>query len=264
MLYLFPFLLWPYLRCWAGLLRFFISEDKAKQRKNSPRPWISSNGLPRTVTAYEQLATASGNPQLVANAKRLKLSVDELGDRLNWVKDTAVSDAQNAFTNLFQSIIIDAPNASAAFVNFGKAVMDAITGIIAKMWAMWAIQKLLGWLMPKSVNGVDISSSRSIALDSSSFDGMIPELASGGSLAAGQLALVGEVGPELFVPDQAGAIVPHSQIGSFAGGTVVNLSIDNRGADLAAVQRLEQQLPRLKNEAAMLAVAVVEERARRH
>lgn len=216
------------------------------------------------ATAYEQLATASGNPQLVANAKRLKSSVDELGDRLNWVKDTAVSDAQNAFTNLFQSIITDAPNASAAFVNFGKAVMDAIAGIIAKMWAMWAVQKLLGWLMPKSsVNGVDISSSRSIPLASSSFDGMIPELAGGGSLGAGQLALVGEVGPELFVPNQAGTVVAHNQLGAMSG-TTVNLSIDNRGADLAAVQRLEQQLPRLKNEAAMLAVAVVEERARRH
>ena len=40
----------------------------------------------------------------------------------------------------------------------------------------------------------------------------------GGPLRAGQLALVGERGPELFVPRNAGQIVPHGQFGLASGG----------------------------------------------
>ena len=48
--------------------------------------------------------------------------------------------------------------------------------------------------------------------------GLIPGFATGGSLRANQLSIVGERGPELFVPQRAGTIVPN---GGF--GTTVNM-----------------------------------------
>ena len=62
----------------------------------------------------------------------------------------------------------------------------------------------------------------------------IPQLAMGGPLGAGQMALVGEQGPELFVPSSAGQIIPHGQfgVGGGAGGGAaagpVYLQIDGK------------------------------------
>jgi len=41
----------------------------------------------------------------------------------------------------------------------------------------------------------------------------VPRMASGGYLAAGQMALVGEQGPELFVPSSGGRVMPNSRLG---------------------------------------------------
>lgn len=62
--------------------------------------------------------------------------------------------------------------------------------------------------------------------------GDLPTRQHGGHLAAGQTALVGEVGPELFVPNRAGTILP---TGTFGGGlsvTVNNPTTRNLDRDL--------------------------------
>ena len=54
-------------------------------------------------------------------------------------------------------------------------------------------------------------------------------LAGGGPAKAGTPYIVGEKGPELFVPDQSGMVIPNNQLqgttgGMGAGGTVINIS----------------------------------------
>ena len=61
----------------------------------------------------------------------------------------------------------------------------------------------------------------------------IPGRAIGGSVQSGSPYMVGERGPELFVPSRSGSIVPNNKMGS---GMVVN--VDARGAsDPAAVHQ---------------------------
>lgn len=62
--------------------------------------------------------------------------------------------------------------------------------------------------------------------------------AGGGPVNAGQAYRVGENGPETFVPRTAGRIVP----GGTSGGVTVSTVIDARGADPAAIRRLEARL----------------------
>ena len=66
----------------------------------------------------------------------------------------------------------------------------------------------------------------------------IPKLAKGGPLDGGQMALVGENGPELFVPSGAGQIIPHGQFGA-AGGRggsgPVHITVQIAGHDVANV-----------------------------
>lgn len=65
--------------------------------------------------------------------------------------------------------------------------------------------------------------------------------ANGGPVMSGRAYMVGERGPEMFVPGQAGQIVANEALGAQSG---VSLSyapvIDARGADAAAVTRLER------------------------
>ena len=68
----------------------------------------------------------------------------------------------------------------------------------------------------------------------------------GGPVQAGQPYMVGERGPEMFVPNQSGSIVPSNKMGG-GGITVVN-NVDARGADAsvdmkirAAMQQTSQQ-----------------------
>jgi hypothetical protein len=89
---------------------------------------------------------------------------------------------------------------------------------------------------------------------------MLPMLAGGGDVLAGHPAMIGERGPELFVPHTSGRVVPN---GSF--GTSHNISIDARGssdpaATEAAVHRaMSQYLPA----AVGASVGAVKEQGRR-
>lgn len=64
----------------------------------------------------------------------------------------------------------------------------------------------------------------------------IGERAAGGPVTGGSPYLVGEAGPELFVPHNSGNIVPNHQLSG--GGMSFNYSIDARGADEARIMRI--------------------------
>lgn len=49
----------------------------------------------------------------------------------------------------------------------------------------------------------------------------------GGPLGAGQMALVGEQGPELFVPSRAGVVLPAGTFGAAGGGSNIEVTVNN-------------------------------------
>jgi TP901 family phage tail tape measure protein len=71
--------------------------------------------------------------------------------------------------------------------------------------------------------------------------------AEGGRPPVGQVSIVGEKGPELFVPDTAGTIVPMTSAGSGASITVQN-NITVQGIDLSSTDTARQVLKGLKDE----------------
>jgi hypothetical protein len=84
--------------------------------------------------------------------------------------------------------------------------------------------------------------------------------AGGGPVQGGRAYVVGERGPELMIPGQSGFVVPNNALrrggmgGSSSYAPVYN--IDARGADAAAVARLERSLAeRDRTESARIAAA---------
>jgi len=75
--------------------------------------------------------------------------------------------------------------------------------------------------------------------------------AEGGPVGAGGAYVVGEKGPELFVPSSSGSIVPNGAIGSSGGGSggvTVNYNIAAGVSRAELVPILEQERRRLKAE----------------
>jgi hypothetical protein len=83
----------------------------------------------------------------------------------------------------------------------------------------------------------------------------IPKLAKGGTVQANSPYIVGEVGPELFVPSSGGRIVPNNQLGSGGGNIFINVSgaIDQEGTARRIVDVLNNSFYRGTNGANALA-----------
>jgi hypothetical protein len=67
--------------------------------------------------------------------------------------------------------------------------------------------------------------------------------ADGGPVTGGQSYVVGERGPEMFVPNSSGTIIPNEALGG-GGGVMItqNFAVDARGADSGVIPRLRAEM----------------------
>lgn len=72
--------------------------------------------------------------------------------------------------------------------------------------------------------------------------------ANGGPVSSGRSYIVGERGPELFTPSSGGRIIANHDLGGGGANVTFAPQIDARGADVAAVARLEGALIRMQAE----------------
>jgi len=70
------------------------------------------------------------------------------------------------------------------------------------------------------------------------------KFANGGRPPVGRASLVGERGPELFVPSTAGTIIPNNQLGG-STTNIVNVSVDTSGSTVSGNTPDAQQLGNL-------------------
>jgi hypothetical protein len=164
-------------------------------------------------------------------SREAQAALDELERAQNRLTDATsrTSDTARELGLTFSSAFEDA-------VIRGKKFSDILKGIgqdIARIIARRTITEPLG----NALNGVlsGLSFGNVFSGIGSWLGGLFR--AEGGPIAAGQPYIVGERGPEWFVPKQAGAVLPN---GTSPGGTTINTSIaiDARGADAGVEARL--------------------------
>jgi len=109
-----------------------------------------------------------------------------------------------------------------AFQDFARSVILDITRIIAKQMIMLALQKAAGFF---SFGGFSLGGLLS-------FGG---GKAQGGAVQGGKAYMVGEKGPEMFVPNQSGNIVPNNQMGN---GQPVNVNFNINTVDARGFNEL--------------------------
>ena len=169
-----------------------------------------------------QLATAEDGWQKVLEIRR-----DEEEDLARF-QERQVSSLANQFEDAFHG------GTKSIWDNFKNIGIRVISEVLAK----FTLSNINGG------GGFNLGSAFSSAIGSIFGGGF----ASGGRPPMGRISMVGERGPELFVPDQAGTIIPNHMLGAndnVRGGgnaTVLNMTINAPGATAETVLRIRQEI----------------------
>lgn len=154
--------------------------------------------------------------------------------------------ANTAFTNAFQSmedsIVNFATTGKFSFKDLADSILADLVRMEVKILESKALESIFGAF---GFGGGDFGAAGfGAAADSgvtSSFTlGSIPGAATGGQISGP--TIVGEAGPELFVPNQPGFVVPNSQLGKMGGVTVVHQYQAGAFAPGLSVAALQAQL----------------------
>ena len=119
---------------------------------------------------------------------------------------------KKAFTNFSNMLADSLFTGKLAFKDFTRSVLQDIARIISKQLTMLALQKALGFFGVKSIFGISV--------------GKLFGFADGGRPPINRPSIVGEKGPELFVPDQSGTVIPNNQLSMGGKPVTVNFNIN--------------------------------------
>jgi len=166
----------------------------------------------------------------------LKADLEDVSATFEEVMAPAIAAAAQAFTSDFVNSLMEGESALDSFKNFSK---DIVGQIIATFLQMAVVNKILNAVFG-GINGYTPMPTMDIGAR-----------ASGGSVNGGSPYLVGERGPEMFVPNSGGRIVnghnTNNMMGG-GGGVVVNQTI-NLSAGVVGTVRSEVQrmMPQIAN-----------------
>ena len=130
----------------------------------------------------------------------------------------------------FRNGIVDALFAA---VEGTKSLGDALLGVIKQMAKLILQQQLMN-----ALSGFNLFSGGGGGIPSSFKISGMKFFANGGRPPVGRPSVVGERGPELFVPDRAGTIIPN---GAFGGANVV-VNVDASGSSVQGDEGSSRQL----------------------
>ena len=148
------------------------------------------------------------------NLENTKKGVEALYAPINRAKE--MSEAMGkSFSDGIKGMITGASS-------FKDMMSNVIDSVINKLFEMFVVQQIVGLV------GKGFSALTGIPM---------PARAIGGSVQSGQPYMVGERGPEMFVPSRSGSIVPNGKMGSG-----ISISVDARGASDPAAVRQQVEL----------------------
>ena len=201
------------------------AEKLAAKEENLYQDYIKDN-LGDAMKAVEAYSKAYGNT-MDSNVKaasdafqaQMKLNEEIRGSEIDKQMEEflkpidrvkSMSEAMGqAFSDGIKGMITGA-------MSFKQVMSNVIDSVINKLFEMFVVQQITG-MISKGLTSIGLPGFKAI----------------GGPVQAGKPYIVGERGPEMFVPSRSGSIVPNNNLGS---GMVIN--VDARGAsDPAAVRQ---------------------------
>lgn len=177
----------------------------------------------------------------MANLQRTRELAGELTPQLEKLGDQAITGLGRSFT----AAITGAQKFSDAIKSMAKSVIDSLIQML--------IQKYIVDAAFGVISGAFGGGGTTSSTGGGGGGSALPAFANGGVATGGRPAIVGERGPELFIPSTTGRVVPNDQLGG--GGVVVNQTINvTTGVQQTVRAEIANLLPQISN-AAKSAVA---------
>jgi tape measure domain-containing protein len=206
----------------------------------------------------ELAAPKTDRERLEGAAAGVKAELDALTDPINMIT-TAAAGIGDAFSTSFKGVISGSMTAKEALASFFTSVadmfLDMAAQIITKMITMTILNAVLG-VLPGGGGGGGFGAAGAGFGGSNAFGSFdaggglafggglnLMARANGGPVSSGQPYMVGERGPELFVPGRSGTIVANDKMGG--GNTNVVVNVDAKGSSVEGDEQGANQLGRV-------------------
>ena len=178
--------------------------------------------------AIQNMRTELDNIQkidLFSYFSRVSKSAEDAADKMKSI--TTVADM---IGNKFETAFMSAVKGTASMKDaFRQMAID----IIAELYRIFVVKQITGFI------------TRSISAAFPTFAG-IPARANGGPVNANTPYMVGERGPELFIPARSGSITPNNQLRGNGGGVTVNQTINvTTGVQQTVRNEIQTLLPQI-------------------
>lgn len=149
-----------------------------------------------------------------ANAELIAQQVEEPLNRI----DESFQNIGSSVSDAFKGMLTGA-------TSWKDGMRGIISSVIDELWRLYVVQQIVGFVT-KALGGIGLP-----------VPAAAPGKAVGGYVGAQQPYMVGEKGPELFIPGGSGTIIPNKNLGGGQSANGINISVDARGsADPAAVR----------------------------
>jgi tape measure domain-containing protein len=209
--------------------RLRIAYELKKLAITSPNEYTPAQ-LDELKRKKQQLAAPQTSYEIINKARGA--SSDELTKLLDNGNQivTAADSISTAFGTAFKSIIDGSLSAREALAGFFQSVASSFLDMAAKIIAEWIKLTILNSILSifpgaggaKGLSNLAAPASINNPLGDLSGVGLSYR-ASGGPVTGGMPYIVGEKGPELFMPGSSGTIVPNDAMGGGSTSVVVNV-----------------------------------------
>ena len=157
----------------------------------------------------------------------------EMGSELANFDNLSQSVAQRAFGGINSAIDELVTTGKLNFNDFAQSIIADLLKMQAKFLAFQALTGLFG-------SGVESQAVTNLASQAAGMPAIGGPRANGGNVMANKAYLVGERGPELFMPGSNGYVAPNKSMGNTTVSIVYNNDFSN--ADETTVERIQAEL----------------------
>lgn len=185
----------------------------------------------------------------------LQDAIDEIGDTGEGtgsqlkVLNEVLQDSVNAFSNDFVNAILSGQNALNSFKDFSR---NLVSQIISTFMQLGVINKILN-----SIFGTNLQTG---SFGPGGFK--LDDNAGGGTVQRGRATIVGERGPEIFVPNTAGSVLNNHVSRNLGGGQAVNI-YQNLNFSTGVVPTVRAEIQAMLPQIADVTKGAVQEQAMR-
>lgn len=157
-------------------------------------------------------------PELAATLGKMTPLQDEINSGAEAMQ-SSFEAVGNTVSEVFKGMLTGA-------MSWKEGVKSLIGSVIAELWKLYVVKQIVGFFTDTVMPALGLPAPKAL----------------GGSVGKNQPYMVGERGPELFIPGGSGTIIPNRNLGGGKSGNSFNINVDARGsADPAAVRAQVQQ-----------------------